>query len=162
MELAKTVDAVNREQPNRYVRELVDALGGSVSGRRIAILGLSFKPDTDDLRDSPAIGLGRALVDAGAVVVGCDPVSTTKAKAANAWLEVADSPEEAARDADAVVLATEWPAYVSIEPATLAAVMRGRVVLDGRNVLDPRRYRDAGLTYIGVGRPTEPATVLPA
>jgi UDPglucose 6-dehydrogenase len=155
MELAKSVDAVNREQPHRYVRELCDALGGSVAQRRIAILGLSFKPDTDDLRDSPAIGLGRALVDAGAVVIGCDPVSTAKAKAANPWLEVADSPEEAARDADAVVLATEWPVYVSIEPAVLAGVMRGRVVLDGRNVLDPRRYRDAGLDYVGVGRPSE-------
>jgi UDPglucose 6-dehydrogenase len=162
MQLAKSVDAINRDQPQRYVRALAEALGGSMGGRRIAVLGLAFKPDTDDLRDSPAIGLAKALTEAGAQVVGCDPVANAKAGAANPWLEIADTPEDAARGADAVVLATEWPVYVTIDPGSLAAVMRGRVVLDGRNVLDPKRYRAAGLTYLGVGRRAESPATIPA
>lgn len=152
MSLAKAVDEVNREQPVRYARALEVALDGDLTGKRIAILGLAFKPETDDIRDSPALGLARALRDRGAEVVGCDPEADDRARQAEPWLRIADAPIEAAQGADAVVLATEWPAYLTIEPTALANVMRGTLLLDGRDVLDPTAVRTAGLEYRALGR----------
>jgi UDPglucose 6-dehydrogenase len=152
MGLANAVDAVNRDQPIRFVRALEKAVGGDLTGRKVAVLGLSFKPETDDIRDSPALAFARALRDRGAHVVGCDPVAADRVREVEPWLEIAESPLAAAHGAEAVVLATEWPAYVTLDPAALAASMAGTVLLDGRNVLDPNRVRAAGLTYVAIGR----------
>lgn len=151
MDLARAVDDVNRSQPVRYARLLEEALG-DLTGRRIALLGLAFKPDTDDIRDSPALNLARALRDRGADLVACDPEAADRVSRAESWLEIAPDPIAAATGADAVVLATEWPAYVTLDPVALAAVMTGKVVLDGRNVLEPARVAAAGLTYASLGR----------
>ena len=151
MELAKAVDDVNRSQPVRYARILEHELG-DLTGKRVAILGLAFKPDTDDVRDSPALALARALRDRGAEVVACDPEAGDRVRISDPWLRVEPDPLTAAAGAEAVVLATEWPAYVTLDPAALADVMAGTTILDGRNVLEPARVVAAGLSYAALGR----------
>ena len=125
---------------------------GDLTGKRVTILGLAFKPDTDDVRDLPALALARALRDRGAEVVACDPEAGDRVRASEPWLRVEPDPLTAAAGAEAVVLATEWPAYVTLDPAALAEVMAGRIILDGRNILEPARVAAAGLTYAALGR----------
>jgi UDPglucose 6-dehydrogenase len=150
--LAIAVDAVNASQPDHAADRLEAALGGNLQGRRIALLGLAFKPGTDDVRDSPALALAAALRDRGASVVGCDPKAAASAARHSPWLTICGEPSEAAAEADAIVLSTEWPEYVTLNPADLAAAMRGDVLFDARNALDPAPVRAAGLRYLGVGR----------
>jgi UDPglucose 6-dehydrogenase len=151
MGLARAVDGVNAMQPVGVANRLADALGG-LAGRRVALLGLAFKPDTDDIRDSPALTLAAELRERGAEVVGCDPQAGERVAASMPWLEQKRSPVEAARGADAVVLATEWPAYVTLDPVELRSVMQGDVLFDARNALNPSRVAAAGLRYLSVGR----------
>ena len=155
MGLARAVDQVNAQQPVGVADRLSAALGG-LEGRRIALLGLAFKPDTDDIRDSPALTLAEALRERGAVVVGCDPQAGDRVRALMPWIEQAASAIEAVRGADAAVLATEWPAYVTLDLAALRGAMRGDVLFDGRNALDPGRVGAAGLRYLAVGRSARP------
>ncbi len=150
--LAVAVDAVNASQPGQAVNQLAAEFDGDLSGRRIGMLGLAFKPGTDDIRDSPALALAALLRDRGAVVVGCDPKAATATARQAPWLTICDGPREAATDADAVVLATEWPEYITFGPADLAEAMRGDVLFDARNALDPVAVRAAGLRYVGIGR----------
>lgn len=150
--LAIAVDAVNATQPEHAADRLEAVLGGSLQGRRIALLGLAFKPGTDDVRDSPALALAATLRDRGASVVGCDPKAATSAARHSPWLSICDEPGDAAADADAIVLSTEWPEYVTLNPSELAAAMRGDVLFDARNALDPTSVRAAGLRYVGIGR----------
>jgi len=152
MVLASAVDSVNRDQPIRFIRVLEQAVGGELSGRKVALLGLAFKPDTDDIRDSPSLALARALRDRGCSVVGCDPHAGDNVRREEPWLEIAESPMSAVQDADVVVLATEWPIYVNLDPAAIADVMAGNILVDGRHALDPARVRAAGLNYIALGR----------
>ena len=150
MALAKAVDAVNNAQPGRLATQMTEALG-DLNGLRVALLGLAFKADTDDIRDSPALALARELRDRGAHVVGCDPQAAGRVAEAEPWLEIAASPLEAAQDADAIVLTTDWPAYVTADFAPLAAVMRRPFMFDARNALDPARALAAGLHYQAMG-----------
>lgn len=152
MELSEVVDRVNAAQPLR-VADSLDERIGTLKGSRIALLGLAFKPDTDDIRDSPALALARELRDRGAEVVGCDPQATDRVAELEPWIRLVEGPREAARGADAVVLATEWPEYVTLDLAVIADVMRGRLLIDGRNALDPARADSAGLTYVSIGGP---------
>jgi UDPglucose 6-dehydrogenase len=154
MPLARAVDEVNEIQAERLASRLSDALGGSVADRRIALLGLAFKPDTDDVRESPPLRLAKHLHERGAIVLGCDPQAAS-ALGEVPWLEIAETPASAARGADALVLATEWPAYVTADYGALAREMRGSIVLDARNALDPDRIRAAGLSYVAFGEPME-------
>jgi UDPglucose 6-dehydrogenase len=150
--LAGAVDGVNASQPGHAADRLQEALDGSLEGRRVALLGLAFKAGTDDVRDSPALALAAALRDRGATVVGCDPKAARPAVRHSPWLTICPGPAEAAADADAVVLSTEWPEYVTLSPADLAEVMRGNVLFDARNALDPAPVRAAGLRYLALGR----------
>jgi len=150
MVLAKAVDAVNNAQPGRLAAHMAEALG-DLHGLRIALLGLAFKPDTDDIRDSPALKLAQQLREQGAEVVGCDPQAAARVAEAEPWIQVAPSALEASRGADAIVLTTDWPAYVTADFATLAAVMRRPFVFDARNALDPARAVAAGLRYQSIG-----------
>jgi nucleotide sugar dehydrogenase len=122
-----------------------------LKGRRVALLGLSFKPGTDDLRDAPAIDIARRLTAAGAVVSAYDPV-VKQLPADLAVVRIATDPYDAAHRANAVVLVTEWPEFTELEPARLASVMSGDLLLDGRNVLPEVPFRAAGLRVLGVGR----------
>ena len=150
MALAKAVDAVNNAQPGRLAATMTEVLG-DLSGLRIGLLGLAFKPETDDIRESPALELARQLRDRGAEVVGCDPQAAGRVVEAEPWIQIAPSPMEASRGADAIVLTTDWPAYVTSDFAPLAAVMRRPFLFDARNALDPARAVAAGLRYHAVG-----------
>lgn len=152
MTFAEAVDAVNADQPARAVRRLGEALGGSLNGRRIGLLGLAFKAGTDDIRDSPALALAEALRQAGASVAACDPEAAAPSAKVAPWIEMRDDPIEVARDADALVLSTDWPAYVTSDLGALRAAMRGDLLFDARNAMDAAAATAAGLRYLSVGR----------
>ena len=126
-------------------------LGGLV-GMRVALFGLAFKPNTDDMREASSLVLSARLNADGAAVVAYDPVAEQQARKLVSGIDFAASPMQAAEDADAVVLVTEWPEFLSIDWQDVAATMSGNLVIDGRNALDPQAVRAAGLVYEGVGR----------
>jgi UDPglucose 6-dehydrogenase len=152
LELMAAVDAVNSAQPARAADRLAQSLGGTLTDRRVALLGLAFKAGTDDVRDSPALSLAQTLRERGAEVVACDPKAGAVVADRAPWIRLCEGPEEAAAGADALVLATEWPEYLTLDFASLAERMRGAVILDARNALDPQQVAGAGLTYLALGR----------
>lgn len=147
------VDAINLRRRDRAVRLVVDALGGLVFGQRIAVLGAAFKPFSDDVRDSPALEVAVRLRGLGADVVVTDPAAIDNARALHPQLGYASSRDAALRDADAVVVVTEWDEYRrELSPQHAGGLVRGRIVIDGRNCLDAAAWRAAGWTYRGMGR----------
>jgi UDPglucose 6-dehydrogenase len=155
--LAGAVDSVNAAQPGRAADQLAESLDGTLDGRRIALLGLAFKAGTDDIRDSPAIALAGILRERGAELMACDPKAAAATAAREPWITICSGPEDVVEGADAVVLATEWPEYVTLDFAELAVRMRGRVLFDARNALDPGQVASSGLRYIAIGRPNPEA-----
>jgi UDPglucose 6-dehydrogenase len=150
----REVDAINLRRRERAVQLVLDGLGGSVHGRRVAVLGASFKPYSDDVRDSPALDVAVRLRGLGAEVVVTDPAALENARLAQPQLLYAEERDEALRDADAVIVVTEWDEYRRrLTPDHAAALARGRLIVDGRNCLDPAAWRAAGWTYRGMGRP---------
>ena len=147
--LLRAAVAVNDRQRRQVVERLRHDLK-IIQGRRIALLGLAFKPGTDDLRDAPAVDIATSLLRAGALVRAHDPLVTTVPACPD--LVLAADPYAAAERADAVVLLTEWPDYLALDLPELRSRMRGDLVLDGRNLLDPRAVEAAGLRYQGIGR----------
>jgi UDPglucose 6-dehydrogenase len=145
--------AVNEAQRNRVIGKLQHHLH-SLGGKRIALLGLSFKPNTDDLRGAPSLHIARSLDSLGATVVGYDPVAGNNAGALlPESAKVVFDPYEALEGAQAAVLVTEWEALRCLDANKVASLMRDpKVVVDGRNVLDPASWREAGLRYAGFGR----------
>ncbi|MBI4202797.1 MAG: UDP-glucose/GDP-mannose dehydrogenase family protein [Chloroflexi bacterium] len=155
--LLQHVMRINGEQPLRLVDKLEHALGG-LAGRRIAVLGLAFKPNTDDIRCAPAISLINELQFRGAEVRGCDPVAWNRAAYAfRGQVQCLHDPYVAAQGCDAVVLATEWPQFLGMDLHRLAQEMSRPILVDGRNSIDPEKAQEAGFTYIGVGRSRLPA-----
>ena len=155
--LMRGVIDVNEEQRERMVRKVCVAAGtDDLHGVTVAVLGLTFKAGTDDLRDSPALAVIGELVGIGATVRGYDPTCVGELSPGRArdlvHVERCASAVEAARDADVVVIATEWPEFSGVDIAAVAGAMRGRALVDMRNLLDPSAVRAAGLTYDGVGR----------
>lgn len=147
------VDAINLRRRDRAVQLVVDALGGRVFGRRVAVLGAAFKPFSDDIRDSPALDVAVRLRGLGADVVVTDPAAIDNATAAHPQLGYARERDDALRDADAVVIVTEWDEYRrQLSPEHAGSLVRGRVVIDGRNCLDAAAWRAAGWSYHGMGR----------
>jgi UDPglucose 6-dehydrogenase len=149
----REVDAINGRRRARMVelsRELVD---GSFHGQRIGVLGAAFKPNSDDIRDSPALDVSDTIRRQGGEVTVYDPAAVDNAKRNYPNLRYADSAAEAARDADVVLHLTEWREFVEMEPATLASVVRRKRIVDGRNALNAERWRAAGWTYRALGRP---------
>ncbi len=154
MRLVETTIAVNDARKAAMADRVVAACGGSVAGRRIAVLGLTFKPETDDMRDAPSLVVLPQLVAAGAEVVAYDPEGVAYARQMlPAATRYAGSALEAAQGADALVLLTEWNEFRALSPEKLAAAMAGRVVLDLRNVWEPAAMRAAGFDYRSIGRP---------
>ncbi|MHA6667324.1 UDP-glucose dehydrogenase family protein [Homoserinimonas sp. A447] len=149
----REVDGINLRRRGRTVDLTTEELGGEVSGKRIAVLGLAFKPDSDDVRDSPALDVAVRLSELGADVVATDPQAVETARARFPELTYAASAEEAAAGADAVLLLTEWKQYRELDPETFGSVVGSRVIVDGRNCLDPVRWRAAGWRYRALGRP---------
>ena len=152
-QLLNSVIEVNELQKRRVVQKLMKHLGPLV-GRRIALLGLAFKPNTDDMREASSLVLSARLLADGAELTAYDPVAEEQARELITGVEFADSALGACADADAVVLVTEWPEFGELDLAALAETMAGRLVVDGRNFLDPAAVRAAGLLYEGIGRPS--------
>jgi UDPglucose 6-dehydrogenase len=149
----KEVDAINLRRRQRVVDLTVDALGGQPFGKKVAVLGLSFKPHSDDVRDSPALDVAVQLRGLGADVVATDPEAIDNARSRHPQLTYTDSLEDALRGADVVVHVTEWPEYRQLDPVWAAALVRTPSVIDGRNSYDSAAWRAAGWTYAGLGRP---------
>jgi UDPglucose 6-dehydrogenase len=155
--LMQQVDEINMAQRQRVIDQAIDACGGSVLNRRIAVLGAAFKPHTDDVRDSPALNVAAALHLRGAQVLVVDPEATQTAQRSFPTLSFADSIEEAVTDADAVLLLTEWPEFVGAEPSALAELAANPVVIDARNVLDAEVWSSGGWEVRPLGGRRTPA-----
>ncbi|MET2011647.1 UDP-glucose/GDP-mannose dehydrogenase family protein [Microbacterium chocolatum] len=150
----REVDAINLRRRDRAVELVVDALDGQVFERKIAVLGAAFKPHSDDIRDSPALDVAVRLKGLGADVVVTDPEAIENARRIHPQLTYVTDLDEALRDADAVIVVTEWDEYRrELDPAHAASLVSGRVIVDGRNCLDAAAWRAAGFTYTGMGRP---------
>lgn len=148
----REVDAINLRRRHHAVELAQEAVGGSLQDKRIAVLGITFKPDTDDLRDSPALDIADRILGRGAHVVVVDPAAGAELRRRRPDLDVADTVEEAVTGADVVMVLTPWKEFVSLDPAALLPMVQTPVVIDGRNVLDPHRWHDAGWAYHGMGR----------
>ena len=147
------VDAINKRRRARAVdlgRELLD---GDFAGRKVCVWGAAFKPNSDDIRDSPALDVAAAVQKLGAAVIVYDPEAMENAKRAYPQLAMASTALGAARGADAVLLLTEWAEFREMDPAKLAQVVAAPRIVDGRNALDPAVWRAAGWTYRALGRP---------
>jgi UDPglucose 6-dehydrogenase len=160
-QLLSAVIEVNDLQKRRVVGKLREHLG-SLVGRKITLLGLAFKPNTDDMRDASALVLAARLQAEGATVRAYDPVAGEQARPLLRGVELRESALDAVEGADAVVLVTEWPEFLELDWRDVKRLMRGTTVIDGRNALDPRAIAAAGLNYEGIGRPTLPAGSSPA
>lgn len=148
----REVDAINMRRRERAVQLAESLLDGQLADRKIAVLGVTFKPDTDDLRDSPALDIATRLAAGGAELAIVDPAAGGRLRELRPDLPVADSVAEAVSGSDLVLVLTPWREFVELDPAELRPLVRGARVIDGRNVLDPQRWADAGWTYHGMGR----------
>jgi UDPglucose 6-dehydrogenase len=150
-QLLNAVTEVNELQKRRVVSKLQRNLG-ELAGRRVALLGLAFKPNTDDMRGASSLVLAARLQAEGVHVRAFDPIAGAEARLLMPQLDYAADALDAVTDADAVVLVTEWPEFIELDWSEVAQTMRGNLVIDGRNALDPEALRAAGLLYEGVGR----------
>jgi UDPglucose 6-dehydrogenase len=147
------VDAINLRRRERVAEIVKEMVGGRLVGRRIAVLGAAFKPDSDDVRDSPALNVAGRLQLQGAHVAVYDPKGMENARRAFPTLEYAASAHDACRGADVVVHLTEWQEFRDLDPAEVGGLVNSRSIVDGRNCLDAESWRAAGWTYRGLGRP---------
>ena len=152
LRIVGTTVAVNDDRKNRMVERVEQALGGSVAGKRVGILGLAFKPNTDDMREAPSIPIVKGLVERGASVAAFDPVARRQAEPLLSGIEFADDAYAVADGADALVIVTEWDEFRALDLQRIAASLRGKVLIDLRNVYDRSEAEAAGLTYFGIGR----------
>jgi UDPglucose 6-dehydrogenase len=156
--LLRSVEYVNRAQISRTFTKIETALGGSVLGKTIGVLGLAFKPNTDDVREAPAIHLIDLFIRKGAAVNAHDPIAIDGARnEAGSDVNYCDQMYEAINECDVLLLATEWNEYKNIDFRMVRKLMRGNIVFDGRNIFDPEKVVAQDLRYIGVGRAKDPS-----
>ncbi|HTJ58455.1 MAG TPA: UDP-glucose/GDP-mannose dehydrogenase family protein [Devosiaceae bacterium] len=153
MRLVETTVAINDQRKRAMGRKVIGACGGSVRGKTISILGLTFKPNTDDMREAPSIAVIQALLDAGARIRAHDPEGMAAAKEILTNIDYADDPYEAATGADALVIVTEWNAFRSLDFERLKSLMKAPVLVDLRNIYRLAEVEPHGFTYESVGRP---------
>ncbi len=156
-QIVASVVKVNDERKAAMADRVVRALGGSVEGKSVGVLGLAFKPNTDDMREAPSIPLVKRLVELGAKVTAFDPVAREQAGQLLSGIDYAADPYGAVEGADAAVVVTEWDEFRALDLDTLKARMRGKILVDLRNVWDPQEAQRAGFTYVGIGRGKLPA-----
>jgi len=149
----KDVDAINMRRRERMVELARDVVGNGFTGVRVGVLGAAFKPNSDDIRDSPALDVSMRLHRMGAQVTVYDPAAIDNARRSYPDLTYVGSAVETATDADVVLHLTEWREFRDMDPAVLSGAVRHRRIVDGRNALDPSRWRAAGWTYRALGRP---------
>ena len=152
LRLVESAIEINSAQKARMVKKIREALGGSEAGKTIACLGLTFKPETDDMRQAQSVAILPALVDKGARVRAHDPHGMAEAEKMMPEVEYADDAYSACKDADAVILMTEWNEYRALDLDRLAETMKGKIFIDLRNVYEPEVLRGKGFQYFGVGR----------
>ncbi|MES2146789.1 MAG: UDP-glucose/GDP-mannose dehydrogenase family protein [Pseudomonadota bacterium] len=150
--IVRTTVAVNDDRKAAMAERVADALGGELSGKKIAVLGLAFKPNTDDMRDAPSIPLIEGLQSRGASVSAFDPVAVEQAEAIFTGVDFAADAYAAASAADALVMVTEWDEFRALDLGRLAKAMKGNALIDLRNVYDRSEAERAGLVYRGIGR----------
>jgi UDPglucose 6-dehydrogenase len=155
LRILDAVEDVNEAQKSRLTEKIVARLGENLSGRRFALWGLAFKPNTDDMREAPSRVIAQALASRGASICAYDPVAMEEARRVfgeQAWLSYADSPMAALAGADALVIVTEWKEFRSPDFDRLAQSLSQKLVFDGRNLYEPAQLQDAGLEYHAIGR----------
>jgi UDPglucose 6-dehydrogenase len=152
--IVEAVVKVNESRKRAMGRKVLDAIGGmdAARGKKVALLGLTFKPNTDDMRDSPAIAIAQALIDTGVTVAAYDPEGMDQARPLMPNVEMCDSPYEAIKDADAVAIVTEWDAFRALDFARITELAKAPVLVDLRNIYDPATVRAAGFAYSSIGR----------
>ncbi len=151
-EIIESVIRVNERQRERMVEKIVDAMGGSVEGKMIAMLGLSFKPETDDMRDAPSVDIIQGLIERGARVRACDPAAIDHAKDVLPDIVTCEDAYDACGGAHALVLVTEWNQFRMLDLNRVKSLLESPVIVDLRNVYNPEPMREAGFTYVSVGR----------
>jgi UDPglucose 6-dehydrogenase len=151
--IVEQVIEVNNGRKKRMARKVIDFCGGAVSGLTIGVLGLTFKPNTDDMRDAPSLDIVPALQAAGAKIVAFDPEGMTEASKVLKNITFAKTAYEAAFEADALVVITEWHEFRGLDPRRIKQVMRQPRIIDLRNIFNPEEMRGLGFAYEGVGRP---------
>ena len=150
--IVSTVVEANEARKQAMAGKIIAAAGGSVAGKRIAVLGVTFKPNTDDMREAPSLVIVPALRDAGAEIVLCDPKGRNEGEGLLGKASWVSGPYEAAENADILVLITEWNEFRALDFGRIRAVMKGDLMVDLRNVYLPAEVRAAGLTYVSIGR----------
>ena len=154
--ILNAVEAVNNDQKKVPILKIVEHFGENLKGRKFALWGLSFKPDTDDMRDAPSRIIMEALWDMGATVNAFDPVATDEARRIYGSREdltlFSENPHDALADVDCLVVVTEWRAFRGSSISQIKSEMKGNVIVDGRNIFSPDAVRNAGLIYYGIGR----------
>lgn len=153
--LLREVDSINMRQRNRMVEMAREAVGGTFVGARVAVLGAAFKPESDDVRDSPALNIAGQIQLQGGSVSVFDPAAMPNAERVSPTLNYAATIDDACDGADLVMVLTEWKQFRTLDPLDLRGKVRRGVVIDGRNCLDPRTWREAGWIFRGIGRPSE-------
>ena len=152
--MLRSATEVNEQQRMRFVQKIRVAVGNRLEGRRVAMLGLAFKPGTDDMRQAPSLAIATRLLELGATVVAHDPVAIDQARVLLPGVELESDLYAAVAGADVIALVTEWPEYLVVDWEQIATLVRRRVVVDGRNCLDPATLAHFGFNYHGIGRPT--------
>jgi UDPglucose 6-dehydrogenase len=152
LRIVETVAAVNDQRKRAMARKVAAALGGELRGATVAVLGLAFKPNTDDMREAPSLALIAALQDQGATVRAYDPAGMENAKTMLSNVVYCDGPYAAAEGADALVIMTEWEQFRALDLARLKGVMKRAVFVDLKNVYRPAEVKRAGFTYTNIGR----------
>ncbi len=152
--IVEAVVKVNDSRKRAMGRKVIEALGGpdATRGKRVALLGLTFKPNTDDMRDAPSLAIAQALIDAGVEVMAYDPEGMELAQPLMPGVTMCASPYAAADGVDAIALVTEWDAFRALDLERIKAVVKAPVMVDLRNVYDPAEMRAAGFTYVSIGR----------
>ncbi|MEM8770555.1 MAG: UDP-glucose/GDP-mannose dehydrogenase family protein [Pseudomonadota bacterium] len=153
--IVEAVVAINDERKKAMASRVIDACGGSLDGKKIAVLGLTFKPNTDDMRDSPSLDIVPALQAAGARIAAFDPAGMEEASHLLSDIEYADGPYQTLDGADAVVIITEWDEFRALDVERMKTLMRSPVMVDLRNIYRPSEMKKAGVRYSSIGRPDD-------
>lgn len=150
LDFLTAINEINDRRRNHAAELAIEALGGDVAGKKIAILGAAFKPNSDDMRNSPALDIAKTLADAGATVVVTDPAAGPVLQRKRPEITVAANAHDAINNSEVTLLLTEWDVFKNLDPTTLAPA--NKIIIDGRNALDPQVWKDAGWDYYGMGR----------
>jgi UDPglucose 6-dehydrogenase len=162
LDLLKATETVNRYQRISFIERVEKACGGQLSGKTIAVWGLAYRPDTDDMRDSPSTQIIWGLQNRGATVRAYDPIAMPAAKEKIRGVYFAEDMYACAKGADAIAIVTEWPVFAQVDFSRLKEETACRLIVDGRNLYAPNRLREQGFTYSSIGRETvfPPTTVV--